>query len=186
MRFFSALKQFWQDRSGTLTFEAIIIVPVMAMGMSGFFAFWHVYQTQNMVQKAAYAVADMLSREMVPATPAFITGLETTLEHIIQRNANIRVTSVRRVSDGPTGVVGLDVLWSFSPGNVLTPRTEGNLIEIQEDIPMMSIGSNMVIFEAQVPYTSVTNMITLNTVNETLAMRPHFLPTLCMVGVPGC
>lgn len=183
MTLFSRLKDFWADRSGTLTVEALFIVPVMALGMSGFFAFWHIYQTQNMVQKGTYAVADMLSREMIPATPAFINGLETTLEYMIQRNANIRVTSIRRTSDGPTGVTGLDVLWSYSPGNILQARTEADLWQIEPDIPMMSIGSNVIIFESRVPYTSVTDMVTVTTINETLAMRPRFLPTLCMTGV---
>lgn len=182
-RLCSAIRRFWADRSGTMTIEALFIVPVMAMGMSGFFAFWHIYMTQNMVQKASYAVADMLTREMIPATPAFINGLETTMEYMIRRNANIRVTSIRRTTDGPTGVLGLDVLWSYSPGNVLTPRTEASLTEIVDDIPMMSIGANIVIFEAQVPYVSVTDMITVNAITETIAMRPRFLPTLCMTGV---
>lgn len=180
---FSRLKTFWADRSGSLTVEAMVIVPVMAMGMTGFFAFWNAYQTLNMVQKGTYAVADMLSREMVPASPGFITGLETTLEYIIERNANIRVTSIRRIANGPSGVTGLDVLWSFSPGNVLTPRTEATLTEIAEDIPMMSVGSNVVIFEAFVPYTPVSDILTLSTLNETVAMRPRFLPTLCMTGI---
>jgi hypothetical protein len=136
-----------------------------------------------MVQKGTYAVADMLSREMVPASPGFITGLETTLEYIIERNANIRVTSIRRIANGPAGVAGLDVLWSFSPGNVLTPRTEATLAEIEGEIPMMSVGSNVVIFEAFVPYTPVTDILTVSTMNETVAMRPRFLPTLCMTGI---
>ena len=80
-------------------------------------------------------------------------------------------------------VAGLDVLWSFSPGNVLTPRTEATLAEIAEDIPMMSVGSNVVIFEAFVPYTPVTDILTISTMNETVAMRPRFLPTLCMTGI---
>jgi hypothetical protein len=183
MALFSALRRFWADRSGNLTVEALVILPVMALGMTGFFAFWHVYQTQNMVQKGTYAVADMLSREMIPATPAFINGLEITLEYMIGRNANIRVTSIRRIANGPTGVTGLDVLWSFSPGNVLTPRTEASLTEIAPDIPMMSIGSNVVILEAIVPYTPVTDILTVSTLDETVAMRPRFLPTLCLTGV---
>ena len=93
----------------------------MAMGMTGFFAFWNAYQTLNMVQKGTYAVADMLSREMVPASPGFITGLETTLEYIIERNANIRVTSIRRIANGPAGVAGLDELAPLRPAHAHPP-----------------------------------------------------------------
>ncbi len=178
-----ALRRFGSDTSGTLLAEAMFIVPVMALGMSGFYAFWDVYQTQNRVQKGAYAVSDMLSREMVPASPAFLTGLERTLEYIIGQDARIRVTSIRRVSDGPLGLQGLDVLWSVSPGNVMLPLNEGTLTQIEPDIPMMAVGSNMVVMEVVVPYSPVTEILELDTISETVAMRPRFLPTLCLTGV---
>ncbi|NBE06382.1 TadE/TadG family type IV pilus assembly protein [Paragemmobacter ruber] len=178
-----ALRRFGTDTSGTLLAETMFIVPVMAMGMTGFFAFWDAYQTQNRVQKGAYAVSDMLSREMIPATPAFLTGLERTLEYLIGEDARIRVTSIRRVSDGPLGLKGLDVLWSFSPANVMPPLTETALNQIEGDIPMMAIGSNMVVFEVVVPYSPVTEILEIDTINETVAMRPRFLPTLCLTGV---
>lgn len=174
----------FRDRTdGTLSVEAVFMVPIMMLGLAGFFAFWDVYRTQNMVQKAAYAVADMLSREMIPATPAFIDGLEDTLEFLIRDEAMIRVTSIRRTSDGPTGTVGLDVLWSYSPGNVLQPINEARLFEVEDDIPMMAIGSNMVLFEVRVPYAPVNDMIEIDTLDELVAMRPRFLPTLCLQGV---
>lgn len=182
-RITGALRRFGTDTSGTLLAETMFIVPVMAMGMTGFFAFWDAYQTQNRVQKGAYAVSDMLSREMIPATPAFLTGLERTLEYLIGEDARIRVTSVRRVSDGPLGLKGLDVLWSFSPGNVMTPLNEAALTQIEADIPMMAVGSNMVVFEVVVPYSPVTDILEVDTINETVAMRPRFLPTLCLTGV---
>lgn len=175
-----ATRRFATRTSGSMTVEALFIVPVMAMGMSGFYAFWDAYKTQNVVQKAAYAVSDMLSREMIPATPAFLNGLEQTLEYLINDDARIRVTSIRRVSDGPLGLTGLDVLWSYSPNNVMVPLVEATLTEVEAEIPMMAIGSNMIIFEVQVPYAPVTEILQLDTINETVAMRPRFLPTLCI------
>ncbi len=178
-----AIRRFGRDTSGTLLAESMFIVPVMMLGMVGFFAFWDAYKTQNRVQKGAYAISDMLSREMIPATPAFLTGLEQTLEYLIGEDARVRVTSVRRTSDGPLGLLGLDVLWSFSPGAVMPPLTEATLSEVQADIPMMAVGSNVVIFEVVVPYNPVTSILDVDTLNETVVMRPRFLPTLCLTGV---
>jgi len=177
------LSRFRRDTRGSLLVESVFIVPIMALGLTGFYAFWDVYRTQNTVQKASYAVADMLSREMVPATPAFLDGLERTLEFLIRENARLRITSIRRISDGPTGVTGLDVLWSYSPSNAMVPLNETSLVTIQNAIPMMAVGSNMVIFEVQVPYVPVTDVLEVDTLNEVVAMRPRFLPTLCMQGV---
>ena len=178
-----ALRRFAARTSGSMTVEALLIVPVMAMGMTGFYSFWDAYKTQNVVQKAAYSVSDMLSREMIPATPTFLNGLETTLEFLIGSNASIRVTSIRRTSDGPLGLTGLDVLWSYSPGNAMLPLTEATLTQVEPDIPMMAVGSNMVMFEVRVPYSPVTEFLNLDTISETVAMRPRFLPTLCMTNV---
>ena len=176
-------RRFSARTSGSVTIEGIFIIPVMALGMTGFYAFWDAYKTQNVVQKAAYSVSDMLSREMIPATPAFIDGLDRTLEYLIGSDVRIRVTSVRRVANGPLGLQGLDVLWSYSPGNVMLPLTEATLTEVEPDIPMMAVGSNMVVFEVSVPYSPVTEILELDTIRETVAMRPRFLPTLCMTGV---
>lgn len=182
LRLRRALRRFAARSSGSMTVEALFIVPVMTLGMSGFFAFWDAYKTQNVVQKSAYAVSDMLSREMIPATPAFIDGLEDTLEYLIGSDARVRVTSIRRTSDGPLGLTGLDVLWSYSPSNAMTPLTEATLNLVEQDIPMMAVGSNMVVFEVVVPYAPVTEILDLDSITEVVAMRPRFLPTLCFTG----
>ncbi len=177
------LGRFAKDTSGSLLAELMFIVPVMAMGMSGFYAFWDAYQTQNRVQKGAYAISDMLSREMVPASPAFLNGLETTLEYLIGTNARTRITSIRRNSGGPLGATGLTVLWSHSPGGTLPPLTNATLNLVISEVPMMAVGSNVVVYEVVVPYSPVTEILTVNTINEVVAMRPRFLPTLCLTGV---
>lgn len=180
----SRLLRRYRDRtSGSMVVESIFAIPILALGMTGFFTFWDVYRSQNMVQKASYAVADMLSREMVPATPGFLTGLETTLEFLIREDATIRVTSIRRISDGPLGLQGLDVLWSFSPGNQMVPLTEATLTQVLNDVPMMAIGSNMVVLEVTVPYAPLTDILDVDSIREVVSMRPRFLPTLCMQGV---
>jgi Flp pilus assembly protein TadG len=178
-----SLGRFSKDTSGSLLAELMFIVPVMAMGMSGFYAFWDAYQTQNRVQKGAYAISDMLSREMVPASPAFLNGLETTLEYLIGTDARTRITSIRRNSGGPLGATGLTVLWSHSPGGTLPPLTNATLNLVISEVPMMAVGSNVVVYEVVVPYSPVTEILTVNTINEVVAMRPRFLPTLCLTGV---
>lgn len=178
-----SLGRFAKDTSGSLLAELMFIVPVMAMGMSGFYAFWDAYQTQNRVQKGAYAISDMLSREMVPASPAFLNGLETTLEYLIGTDARTRITSIRRNSGGPLGATGLTVLWSHSPGGTLPPLTNATLNLVISEVPMMAVGSNVVVYEVVVPYSPVTEILTVNTINEVVAMRPRFLPTLCLTGM---
>ena len=171
----------YRDRTqGSMVIEAIFAVPVLAMGMTGFFTFWDAYRTQNEVQKATYAVADMLSREMVPATPAFLDGLEDILEYLVREDARLRFTSIRRTSDGPTGATGLDVLWSYSPSNGLPVLTDTTVGTVEPALPMMAIGSNIVLLEVEVPFAPMTDILSVSLLTERVAMRPRFLPTLCL------
>ena len=174
------LHRFRRDRSGTLLVESIIILPVMVLGMTGFFTFWDAFRTQNEVQKASYAISDMLSREMIPATPAFLDGLERILEYITDTDADLRFSSIRRISDGPTGATGLQVLWSYSPGNSVGALTPDGLGAVVAELPMMAVGSNVVLVEVTVPYAPLTDILPVTRLEETVAMRPRFLPTLCL------
>lgn len=175
-----AFRRFRRDRSGSLVVESLFIIPVMALGMTGFFTFWDVFRTQNQVQKATYSVADMLSREMVPATPAFLDGLEDILEYLVREDARLRFTSIRRTSDGPTGATGLDVLWSYSPSNGMPVLTDTTVGTVEPALPMMAIGSNIVLLEVEVPFAPMTDILSVSLLTERVAMRPRFLPTLCL------
>lgn len=174
------LRRFRRDPTGSLVVESVFIVPTLALALIAFFAFWDAYRSQNMVQKASYAIADMLSREMIPATPAFLDGLDRTLDFLVQRNARMRITSVSRLSDGPTGLTGLSVLWSYSPGNAMQPLTAATLQRVERDIPMMAIGSNVVIVEVSVPFTSVGQFLSVTSMDEVVVVRPRFVPRLCL------
>jgi PP-loop superfamily ATP-utilizing enzyme len=65
----------------------------------------------------------------------------------------------------------------------MAPLTDATLSEVIADVPMMAVGSNVVIYEVVVPYSPVTDILTVDTMRETVAMRPRFLPTLCLTGV---
>lgn len=184
----NALRRFWQDTRGTLTMELLVVLPAMAAGMTGFYIYWHAYQTQNIVGKATYAVADLLSREMVPATNTTLTGMETTLEYLIGgRNAKTRITSIYRNTGGPSGVTGLAVLWSYSPNSAKTVLTTATLNTVSTQIPMMAVGSNIILYEVEVPYTPPGSVgIDAFTITNTVALRPRFLPKLCKSDVAAC
>lgn len=51
---------------GLVLAEALIMLPLLIWGLIAMFNYWDVFRTINMTQKAAYSIADLLSRQRTP------------------------------------------------------------------------------------------------------------------------
>lgn len=75
-----------QDESGTLMAEAVLVLPFMLWSYLALFVYWDSYRAVNTVQKAAYTVSDMISREIVSITEAYIVGMDAMMEYLIDQD----------------------------------------------------------------------------------------------------
>lgn len=178
-RVIARLRAFLRDPRAALTVELVMITPVLVTMLIVFTAFWDGFRVQGAVQRATYSIADMLSREQVPVNATYIAGLERVIEHITRSDARLRVTSLRRVSNGPSGLLGMEVRWSHSPGAALPALTTGTLSTVQSQIPTMAIGASVMMVEVQVPYKPLTSLMKTNMFKETFVLRPRFAPFIC-------
>ena len=96
IRLTDLLRRFRRDDGGSLVLESVLIMPFMLWAYVGLFVYWDAFRSINTVQKAAYTVSDMISREMLTITPAYLDGMDTLLERLIDQSqdARLRVTSV--------------------------------------------------------------------------------------------
>ena len=104
-----------QDESGTLMAEAVLVLPFMLWSYLALFVYWDSYRAVNTVQKAAYTVSDMISREMVSVTEAYIVGMDAMMEYLIDQDQD----SKTRVSEITWSQINnrYEVFWSRSPHN---------------------------------------------------------------------
>ena len=72
-----------QDESGTLMAEAVLVLPFMLWSYLALFVYWDSYRAVNTVQKAAYTISDMISREMLPVNQTYVNGMRTMMEYLI-------------------------------------------------------------------------------------------------------
>ena len=179
------IRRFAQDEQGTIIAEAVIVLPMMLWAYLALFVYWDAYRSVNAAQKAAYTIADVISREKattgLPAT--YITGLRNTMRYLIDRDqvVKIRVTSISwSALDNQ-----FKVEWSRSPDNAMVQLTTTSLQAMKSRIPNMADGDSVVLVETEVYYTPAFNVgLTDEVLKQFIITRPRVLPKICLVGVP--
>lgn len=176
------LQRFAREDRGALVAEAVLVLPFMLWSYLALFVYWDAYRAMNTVQKAAYTVADMISREMVAVNDNYIYGMDAMLEYMIDQDqdAKTRVSSITWSDTNKR----FEVLWSRSPGNALTPLTTTTLQAFKSQIPMMALGDTVVLVEVEVNYHPAFNVGVGNQVlKQFIVTRPRFVPKVCLTGV---
>lgn len=94
IRMRTSVRRFLKDESGVLLAEALILMPILIWGFLALVVYWDLFRVMNVSQKAAYSIADLLSRQGV-VTEDFIDGQENILEFLTPGadGSRLRITS---------------------------------------------------------------------------------------------
>lgn len=183
------LRRFISDERGNGVIEAVMILPVMLMAWIGLYAFWEAFNARSSVQKATFVAADVLSREMVPVSDAFLDGLDTSMEYLVNSRFNVssRFTSITR-----TGPLDSDVavVWSYSPSSAMTALTTSDLVAQAATLPKLAAGSTALVVDTQMAYSlpftvPIASYVVPSSFSDRVVLRPRFLPKLCR-GTTAC
>jgi len=114
------LRRFGTDETGTLMAESVLVLPFMLWSYLALFVYWDSYRAVNVVQKAAYTISDMISREMLAVNDTYINGMDSMMEYLIDsdQDAKTRVSSITWSQLNNR----YEVQWSRSPGNAMPQR----------------------------------------------------------------
>lgn len=177
------IRRFLREERATIMAEAVIVLPFMFWAYLGLFVYWDAYRVMNKVQKASYTVSDMLSREMVTITDAYITGMDTLMESLIDRDQNVGM----RVSSVTWSEVNnqFELHWSRTTDSTHLPQlTTSSLQALAGSIPAMSDGDFVVIVETRVDYTPAFDVgMDQQVLEQFIVTRPRFMPKVCLSGV---
>lgn len=145
----SSVSAFAKDESGLLLAEFLILLPMMIWGFLALFVYWDVFRIINTTQKAAYGVADLLSRQEVVTTD-FIDGLQEVIEFLSPgtRDTRMRITSF----EYDAGADEYVLLFSRSPDNKVPAYTDATLQTIRPRIPDMVDRDSVILVETWVDY----------------------------------
>lgn len=144
--------RFAAREEGTIMAEGLIILPLLVWAFIGLFVYWDAFREMNTVQKAAYTLSDVLSRQRTGVNNAYVTGMKQLFDYLVgdsQKTNVIRVTSVTRNAVSKK----FEVHWSRTSNAVAMPAlTTATLQDYQAQIPTMSDNDYAVIVEVRVPY----------------------------------
>ncbi len=169
-----SLARFLREDAGTLMAETVIILPLLIWAFLGLYVYWDAYRSVTTIQKAAYTISDMISREMEPIDTAYILGLDSVMDYLVDEDATLstRVTSVAWSEANNR----FEVHWSRSDGVTLPALTTATLQPLAGNIPDMAEGDYAIIVEVYMPYVSAFDVgLTNDHFSDFIVTRPRFL-----------
>ncbi len=157
-RFRELFSRYQRNEGGSVVVELVIILPLLFWVLVALYAFWDLYRSMNVLQKAAYTVSDTISRTQkdTPLASSDIKGYYDLMNFLIEtdQEAVIRITEYTYDDEEDEYLVN----WSCGMGGGLTPLTTENLATVREYLPVMPDSDINILFEARVPYKSAFNI----------------------------
>lgn len=195
---------FLRDEDGLILAEGLIMMPLLVWAMVAMFIYWDVFRTINISQKAAYSVADLLSRQRTEIPLTFANGLQNVLDFLTPGGhpVKMRITSFEcKSSAGPVadqicnGARGdYRLLFSHSPGNKIATLTETDIQAWKgTKIPTMVHNESVFVVETQIDYKAQLPVALLGfligvddqSFGEFIVTRPRNR-RLCLEGTATC
>lgn len=171
-------RRFSRGEDGSVTAEAVIVLPLLIWAYLALFVYWDLFRSLNTVQKAAYNISDLISRQSEVNTK-FLDGMLSIMNYLIDsdQQAKMRLTSVQWVEKDKKYVV----LWSHSPGSGMTSLTNTTVQAYKTRIPTMADGNSVILVETEVSYKPAFDAgIAPRTFSELVVTRPRYYIRICM------
>ncbi|MCB2130329.1 MAG: hypothetical protein KDE03_14980 [Rhodobacteraceae bacterium] len=168
------VRRFGEDRRGSMPTEGVIAATFLIWWYAASFQIFDAYKQKNINLKAAYTVADLISR--VPAEEsvdeAYINGLNTLFDYLTFSRVPtwLRVSSVFWNDDTGQYNVG----WSLATGAAIGYDN----VTIQNQayrIPILATGDYIIIVESNMAYEPIFNIgINAQWYTTFIPTRPRF------------
>lgn len=170
------LRIFRADTEGSGTVEAVIILPMLLWWFITSFQFFEAFKEKNVNIKAAFTLADTVTRQNTDINMAFINGLDAAFAYLITSDETswIRVTSIKK----DVTTEQLEVMWSKATDS--KPAMDNAMLDlVKTQIPVMNAGDSVILVETHSSFEPVFN-IGLNDMwfDQFVVMRPRFKPEI--------
>lgn len=190
-----------RNEDGLVLAEALFMMPLLIWGLVAMFIYWDVFKTINVTQKAAYSIADLLSRQKNTIPLAYMNGLQNIMLFLTPNGhpVTMRITSLQCVATTAPNLCDASggsykLLFSYSPQNKTTGLSEANIQQWRGTrIPTLGNGQSVFVVETSVAFkaqlqTAIAGLmvgVTDNTFGEFIVTRPRH-QRLCLEGTNTC
>ena len=176
-------RRFARDEGGNVVLETLIALPMLIWAHAALFAYWDAYRTINTVQKAAYTISDLISRQQGSVNNAYLTGMQSTMNYLLDDDqaGTMRITSYRWNGTDNR----YEVIWSNSNIGGKPALTTTSIASLVSGLPNMADGDSAILLETRVPYTPPLRFgLEPTDIEQFIVTRPRFLPRICHVDFP--
>jgi Flp pilus assembly protein TadG len=192
---------FLRQEDGLVLVEGLLMMPLVVWALVAMFIYWDVFRTINVTQKAAYSVADLLSRQKDQISTTFLNGLQDVVDFLTPGGhpVAVRITSLQ--CNAPTGAGvcnssagSYTMLFSASPDNKVAALTEAQIQPWKGTrVATLSHGESVYVVETQVDFKAQLQTVLMGLLvgvqdqsfGEFIVTRPRHR-RLCLQGSATC
>ncbi|WP_339107928.1 hypothetical protein [Thioclava sp. GXIMD4216] len=165
-----SLHKMHRDEDGSIPIEAIFAYLILTVWIFLAFQFYDAFRKKGEVSRAAYAVADILSRERSAIGPSYLAGMKKVYDFAARKSFDgqtmMRVTLIEchttaQDTDNCDGVTKKATLIGSYPVPAtggLKAQTQASLDNEADRIPIMGAGDTAVIVETLYRYRPPFNI----------------------------
>lgn len=170
----SRLRRFRDDTRGSVTVEFALMAPLLFWTYCAGYAYFDAYRQGSVNLKAAYTIADLVSRETRALNDDYIDSMYEMTQLLTRTNSpvSLRITVVRWDEEDDRYYFD----WSEGRGGVL-PMTEDDMDGIETRLPVMPDGERVIVVETWNTWEPAVEMgIGTTVLNNFVFTRPRFAP----------
>ena len=173
-----AVDRFRKNENGSASVEMVFMVPALSMITFSMIVFFSAFRAETHATRTATVVADMVSREIAPVTPAYLAGVEGIMQEMVQSDATpeFRITAFTYDADSEVYSV------SWSKDNGIGTLNDTSLNAVSDRLPVLRDGQRALLVETAIDYTPAIDFgIGSRRFENFNVTAPRFVPQLCYI-----
>lgn len=149
-----------QDNRGTVSTEAVIMFPMVALAWMAMFVFFEGLRENNINLKAAYTIGDLLSRETDVIDDEYLDGMNEVFGWLTRTSSGVqmRVTVVRYDEETDKHVM----VWSQGVNGRQDLTQELVDLNVTPNVPILADADTAIVVETWTNYTPIMDIGSLN------------------------
>ena len=172
------LHRFVRDERGSISVEAVIILPILLWVWLATFVFFDAYRANSVNLKAAYTITDAISRQLQAVDDTFMDNMQVMLGRLNEPNraTDMRITQIRYDEDNDR----YQRVWSKARGGV-QPYTEAEVEALKSRLPIMPDKDQITLVETWTEYDPLFGDFALTEFDMStfIFTRPRFTSEIC-------
>ena len=174
LRLIRRLRAFRDDTRGSVTVEFALMAPLLFWTYCAGYAFFDAYRQSAVNLKAAYTIADLISRETRALNETYIDSMYAMTRLLTRSDAplSMRITVVRWNETDDRYYFD----WSKTRGGT-NPMTDADMVRIRDRLPMMPDAERVILVETWSTWEPPFQVGIGTTVLDNFVFtRPRFAP----------